>query len=87
LAGSSRYASSAIEHLRTRSHRSPQVFLWGFLFLLAARPSQGSDRREVLWKEDVYRQYDGTLYYEIEERRKTGERLPWYRGGKWFGVI
>jgi hypothetical protein len=63
------------------------VFLWGFLFVLAARPAADNGDRGVLWKEDVFRQYDGTLYYEIEERRKRGELLPWYRGGKWFGVV
>jgi hypothetical protein len=52
-----------------------QVFLWGSLWLLAA------DGEGVLRKEDVRRQYDGSLFYEIEEKRRKGERLPWWRGG------
>ncbi|KAI9004382.1 Caleosin [Hyaloraphidium curvatum] len=55
-----------------------QVFLWGFLWLLAA------DRSGFVSKEDVRRQYDGTLYREIEARRKKGEKLPWWRGGTGF---
>jgi peroxygenase len=68
-----------------------QLFLWTFLFALAARrpgPEESGDRnREVLWKQDVLAQYDGSLYYEIEARRKKGQSLPWYRGGQWFGII
>lgn len=65
-----------------------QVFLWGFLFVLAARPGRaGGGGRVYLHKEDVLKQYDGTLFYEIEEREKRGRRLPWYLGGKWFGVV
>ncbi|KAH8647499.1 Caleosin [Ilyonectria robusta] len=52
-----------------------QVFLWGSLWLLAA------DEKGVLRMEDVRRQYDGSLFYEIEERRRKGERLPLWRGG------
>lgn len=52
-----------------------QVFLWGSLWLLAA------DGEGVLKKEDVRKQYDGVLFYEIEERRRKGKRLPWCRGG------
>jgi len=52
-----------------------QVVLWAYLWMLAA------DENGVLHKEDVRKQYDGTLYYEIEERRLAGERLPWWRGG------
>jgi hypothetical protein len=68
-----------------------QVFLWTFLFALAAREptldDAGDRTRQVLWKKDVLAQYDGSLYYQIEARRKRGERLAWYRGGQWFGVI
>ncbi|KAI8818706.1 Caleosin related protein-domain-containing protein [Fimicolochytrium jonesii] len=56
-----------------------QFFLWTFLWALAADPVTG-----VLSKEDVLKQYDGTLYYELEDRRKT-TKLPWYRGGTGFG--
>lgn len=41
-----------------------QVFLWSYLWMLAA------DENGVLHKEDVRRQYDGSLYYEIEKRRR-----------------
>jgi len=58
-----------------------QVFLWGYLWLLAA------DANGVLRREDVEKQYDGTLYYEIEKRRRAGERLPWWRGGAIGGVF
>lgn len=65
-----------------------QVFLWGFLFILAARPGEaGGAGRRYLHKDDVLKQYDGTLYYEIEERRRKGDRLPWYMGGLIFGVL
>lgn len=39
-----------------------------------------ADGEGILGKEDVRRQYDGGLFYEIEERRKEGKRLPWWRG-------
>ena len=58
-----------------------QVFLWSYLWLLAA------DRNGVLHKEDVRKQYDGTLYYEIEKKRRAGDLLPWYRGGAIFGIL
>ncbi|KAJ9644662.1 hypothetical protein H2201_000440 [Coniosporium apollinis] len=58
-----------------------QVFLWSYLWMLAA------DEAGVLHKSDVRRQYDGSLYYEIERRRKMGERLPWWRGGAVFGIL
>lgn len=54
-----------------------QVFLWGFLWLLAADPKTG-----VLDKESVRRQYDGSLYYELEKRQRSGDRLPFKRGGE-----
>ncbi|KAI8587773.1 Caleosin related protein-domain-containing protein [Geranomyces variabilis] len=56
-----------------------QVFLWAFLWALAADAETG-----VLHKEDVLRQYDGTLYYELEIYRKN-HRLPWFRGGTGLG--
>ncbi|KAJ3156823.1 hypothetical protein HDU86_003589 [Geranomyces michiganensis] len=56
-----------------------QFFLWAFLWALAADAETG-----VLAKEDVLRQYDGTLYYELEAYRKT-HRLPWFRGGTGLG--
>lgn len=52
-----------------------QVLSWGSLWLLAA------DEQGVLRKEDVRRQYDGSLFYEVEERRRNGEKLPLWRGG------
>jgi len=58
-----------------------QVFLWSYLWMLAA------DENGVLHKEDVRRQYDGSLYYGIEKRRRMGEKLPWYRGGALFGIF
>ncbi|KAJ3021455.1 hypothetical protein HKX48_008461 [Thoreauomyces humboldtii] len=56
-----------------------QFFLWTFLWCLAA------DRDGVLHKEDVHRQYDGSLYYDLEARRRSGEKLPWFRGGTGLG--
>lgn len=68
-----------------------QIFLWTFLFALAARKpgvnELGERQRQVLWKADVLAQYDGSLYYNIERRRKAGDRLPVIRGGQWFGWI
>jgi hypothetical protein len=52
-----------------------QVFVWGSLWLLVA------DKDGVLRTEDVRQQYDGTLFYTIEEKRLKGERLPLWRGG------
>jgi PAS domain-containing protein len=54
-----------------------QFFLWSALWLLAADPNTG-----VLSKRDVLSHYDGSLYYEIERRRKDGkEKLPLWRFG------
>ncbi len=50
-----------------------QVFLLSHLWILAA------DEAGVLHKSDARRQYDGSLDYDIRERRKMGERLPWWR--------
>jgi Caleosin related protein len=38
-----------------------------------------AEKEGVLRKEDARKQYDGSLFYEIEERRKRkrGEGLPW----------
>ncbi|KAJ3045607.1 hypothetical protein HK097_001174 [Rhizophlyctis rosea] len=52
-----------------------QVFLWTYLWAIAA------DEQGVLHKESVWKQYDGTLFYEVEASRKAGNVLPWYRGG------
>lgn len=57
-----------------------QFFLWTGLWLLAADPKTG-----VLSKRDILFHYDGTLYYEIEKRRKGGkEKLPIWRFGTGF---
>lgn len=54
-----------------------QFFLWSGLWLLAADPKIG-----VLSKRDILLHYDGTLYYEIEQRRRYGkEKLPIWRFG------
>jgi hypothetical protein len=53
-----------------------QFFLWSGLWLLAA------SKTGVLSKRDILLHYDGTLYYEIEARRKHGkEKLPIWRFG------
>ncbi|CDZ96256.1 EF-hand domain pair [Phaffia rhodozyma] len=54
-----------------------QVFLWGYLWLLAADPQTG-----ILDERSVRKQYDGSLYYELEKRQKSGNRLPFVRGGE-----
>ena len=55
-----------------------QFFLWTGLWLLAA------DRRGRLHKKDILHHYNGSLYYEIERRRKLGEKLPiWRFGALW----
>ncbi|KAJ3040017.1 hypothetical protein HDV00_011572 [Rhizophlyctis rosea] len=55
-----------------------QVFLWTYLWCIAA----GSDG--VLRKDNVWKQYDGTLFYEVERRRLAGDKMPWWRGGHLF---
>lgn len=55
----------------------PQIFLWTYLWLLAADPKTG-----ILSREAVRAQYDGSLYYQLEARQKRGDRLPFLRGGE-----
>ncbi|KAL7750439.1 hypothetical protein RI367_004213 [Sorochytrium milnesiophthora] len=54
-----------------------QVFLWSYLWMLAADPVTG-----ILSKETARKQYDGSLFYELEARQKSGNKLPWWRGGE-----
>ena len=55
-------------------------FLWSALWLLVADPTTG-----VVSKQDIWKHYSGELYYEIEERRKQGDKLSVWRFGALWG--